>query len=291
MTRAGKLPGVENRRDAEVQREEKRINSEEDGWICLGPIRTPRRLCASAVSRPASIRPEATYDCCMMPGSSGSSARRKVRSIAVRVVVFLLLGAVVNVAVALAIAAFSSPRQAVEMPLSETDSLLIAALLQRFDGSIQDDPSWLLRRGPGVEWITGVNVRNPSADWFSLFAMRSGWPVYSLSGETWLLNSSDDPQDHSLLSIPSRDMVLPLRPLWPGFAINTLVYAAVPWLLFAAPGRVRRWRRIRRGLCIKCAYPVGTSEVCTECGVRIIRRSRGLPSPAPPAGSGGERIT
>ena len=65
---------------------------------------------------------------------------------------------------------------------------------------------------------------------------------------------------------------LPLIPIWPGFAINTFFYAAILWLLFAVPGRVRRWRRIRRGLCVKCAYPVGTSEVCTECGASVSKK-------------------
>ncbi|MCI0364363.1 MAG: hypothetical protein L0219_10800 [Phycisphaerales bacterium] len=52
----------------------------------------------------------------------------------------------------------------------------------------------------------------------------------------------------------------------PGFAINTIFYAAILWLLFAAPGFVRRRRRIKRGLCPACAYPIGTSGTCTECG-------------------------
>ena len=59
---------------------------------------------------------------------------------------------------------------------------------------------------------------------------------------------------------------LPLRLIWPGFAINTVFYTAVLWLLFAAPGRLRRSIRWRRGQCPECAYPVGTSNVCTECG-------------------------
>jgi hypothetical protein len=59
---------------------------------------------------------------------------------------------------------------------------------------------------------------------------------------------------------------LPLNALWPGFAINTIFYAAILWLLFAAPGFVRRRLRVRRGQCPACAYPVGASDVCTECG-------------------------
>jgi hypothetical protein len=57
-----------------------------------------------------------------------------------------------------------------------------------------------------------------------------------------------------------------IRPIWPGFAINTVFYAFILWLLLAAPFALRRRRRIRRGLCPACAYPVGDSPVCTECG-------------------------
>ncbi len=73
---------------------------------------------------------------------------------------------------------------------------------------------------------------------------------------------------------------LPLRPIWPGFAINTVLYAALLWLLFVAPFALRRRRRIKRGLCPNCAYdlrgsphpnPLPTpkgdgTKVCPECG-------------------------
>ena len=73
----------------------------------------------------------------------------------------------------------------------------------------------------------------------------------------------------------------PTEFLWPGFAINTVFYAVILWLLFAAPFALRRRRRIKRGLCPKCAYdlrgsrrgphpnplPEGEGEtVCPECG-------------------------
>jgi hypothetical protein len=62
---------------------------------------------------------------------------------------------------------------------------------------------------------------------------------------------------------------LPLQPIWPGFAINALLYAGILWLLFAAPFALRRrirGGRIKRGRCPACAYPIGESDVCTECG-------------------------
>ena len=64
-------------------------------------------------------------------------------------------------------------------------------------------------------------------------------------------------------------ILLPLRPLWPGFAINTLFYAGVLWVLFCGPFSLRRMIRRRRGQCPACAYPIGKSPVCTECGADL----------------------
>jgi hypothetical protein len=39
---------------------------------------------------------------------------------------------------------------------------------------------------------------------------------------------------------------------------------------------MRRPRRIKRGLCPTCAYPVGDSPLCTECGKPVTPRSRAV---------------
>lgn len=64
--------------------------------------------------------------------------------------------------------------------------------------------------------------------------------------------------------------VVPLGLIGPGFAINTVFYTAVLWLSLVAPGRLRRWRRVRRGLCAACGYPIGSSDNCTECGAAVM---------------------
>jgi hypothetical protein len=92
-------------------------------------------------------------------------------------------------------------------------------------------------------------------------AIDTTWPLDLGQGSTWL-------------SLEKSSIILPYRPIWPGFAINTVFYTAVLWLLFAAPFALRRRRRIKRGLCPKCAYPVGASEVCTECGKQLPSPSR-----------------
>ena len=82
-----------------------------------------------------------------------------------------------------------------------------------------------------------------------------GWPTDSL-GYTW-----DEPRPWSL------------HPIWPGFAVNTLFYAAVLWLLIPGPFVLRRVIRVKRGLCPACAYPMGESAVCSECGKALAVRA------------------
>ena len=67
---------------------------------------------------------------------------------------------------------------------------------------------------------------------------------------------------------------LPASPIWRGFAVNTLFYAVVVWLLIGGPFALRRFIRVRRGLCPKCAYPMRESLVCSECGQELPKRAR-----------------
>lgn len=61
----------------------------------------------------------------------------------------------------------------------------------------------------------------------------------------------------------------PTRIIWSGLIINMVFYAGLLWTIFFGPFAARRWIRRRRGLCERCAYPTGTSPVCTECGVTL----------------------
>jgi hypothetical protein len=62
--------------------------------------------------------------------------------------------------------------------------------------------------------------------------------------------------------------MIPASPLWPGFAINTIFYAAMLWLLWIAPGRIKRFIRVHRGRCPACGYIIapGVGNKCSECG-------------------------
>jgi hypothetical protein len=96
---------------------------------------------------------------------------------------------------------------------------------------------------------------------------RAGWPFKSLEGQKWF-SSSDHRlnQSHGAWPLFDTKPWLPLRPMWPGFLANSVLFGLVPFLPIAAFAAARRSRRRRRHQCLHCGYPVGTSPVCTECG-------------------------
>ena len=65
---------------------------------------------------------------------------------------------------------------------------------------------------------------------------------------------------------PQYDLPLPVGAIWPGFLVNTVFYATLLWLLIRGPFVLRRFIRHRRGQCPQCAYPMGETVVCSECG-------------------------
>ena len=101
--------------------------------------------------------------------------------------------------------------------------------------------------------------------------LRRSWKQpcgqFSACIDPWLLNCLLVPPNG-----PFAGDVLPYHPIWPGFAVNTAFYATVLWLLICVSLALRRFIRMKRGLCPKCTYPMGESPVCTECGKALPRR-------------------
>lgn len=106
----------------------------------------------------------------------------------------------------------------------------------------------------------------------------AGWPMFAMHGATFhdlaktridwhgLFFEYDNRLDLGVIN-------LPLRPTWGGFVVNTLLYTLVVFLLLAVMGKLRRYMRKRRGLCPMCKYPIGTNDVCTECGCLLKARA------------------
>ena len=104
-----------------------------------------------------------------------------------------------------------------------------------------------------------------------------GWPMRSMGWRCvdWFVVGEDRAQRELRYGwrLPGTNSfstsVLPLRPLWPGFAVNTVFYAAITALLWAVPRQLQKWRRRQRGVCEGCAYPrsgLPPSTPCPECG-------------------------
>ena len=210
------------------------------------------------------------------------------------VVIFLLAGAVVNVAVAWGcIAAQSTPSDELEFLVAPDTDWLQANKIAIYDVLHETR----LRQFGLIDSMYSGKVEEPAGrtSYHYQYARRTrcGWPFLALDGgrgstiefvaamgKNWFTDffyinalSGDEPAGLLFGNRPA-DLgeleYLPLRPIWPGFAVNTIFYATFLWLLICGHFALRRFVRVKRGLCPKCAYPMGESAVCSECG-------RGLP--------------
>ncbi len=103
-----------------------------------------------------------------------------------------------------------------------------------------------------------------------------GWPLPSLRRTR---SFTPEHTDHRFaLAVPALDPIargrgrrLPLRPLWPGFAIGTLLFGLAAWLLLESPGHLRRGLRALNGRCVRCGYDLRRARggCCPECGTRV----------------------
>lgn len=98
---------------------------------------------------------------------------------------------------------------------------------------------------------------------------RGGVDTSKLRKATWMGGSR--PVRRYGYSFP---VALPLRPLWLGFAVNTLFYAPTLWLLACGLLAMRRLVRVKRSLCPACGYPRAESAVCSECGKALPKRAK-----------------
>ncbi len=205
------------------------------------------------------------------------------------IAICLLLGAVVNVAVAWGCAAWVDLIGVV--PDSKSPQRRGRYQWQTFDYFERVGASrmaWrvspmVLRSGPDGETVnqqdeymgTLPQVRVPDLE-LGEVVDRRGWPLLSM--QCTFVNVTRDVwkprfevrHGFELTPVPSSDerglRALPLAPIWLAFIADTLFYAVVLWLLIPGPFVLRRFWRVQQGLCPKCAYPMGESEVCTECG-------------------------
>ncbi len=117
----------------------------------------------------------------------------------------------------------------------------------------ESDPVWTVASGWPMRCLVGHptdNAVSPSTTYFGPWDTRLG------GAGPW--------------AMPFAGLILPLRPLWPGFLVNTLFFTPLAWVALTAPRLLRHAVRQRRGLCPHCAYDLGDSPTCPECGPQSV---------------------
>ena len=102
---------------------------------------------------------------------------------------------------------------------------------------------------------------------------RSGWPLRAMKVQCFhaISNTRADVFADGL-KMPRRLAAgrpvpyFPMTPLWPGFAVDTAFYVGLAFVVWSAPGFVRRRVRRRRGRCVRCGYDLKGLPLCPECG-------------------------
>jgi hypothetical protein len=186
----------------------------------------------------------------------------------------LLLGAAVAIAVAIALGLF------VDVSLGKTETA------DSWTGRYQ----WTVTRWDRIGATCIQSVREGAANWSPGQAIGppntpatggdqvTAWASATTDAqEEWLLLEYAEPIIHRAVRIYetcSTGAVALLRPVWPGFLVNSVFFAVVLAALYRAltvPRRfVREVGRLRRGRCVACGYDLGFDFAagCPECGWR-----------------------
>jgi hypothetical protein len=241
----------------------------------------------------------------MPPPEESPRCRHRFRGLLLKLGVFLLLGVVVNVAVAwgCAIGLNSTVGKSSVLNRALASGTWWAQSSSRAGACvyviIRDDTGATTRIGLGhapddlLPWFcktafeSRVETKEASHEYRTIDTR--GWPFTCMWSERlqWLSTPGSVNVEAVMGGIPyvtpvrKRGIIhyredartIPLRIIWPGFAINTIFYAAMLWLLWIAPGRIRRFIRVQRHCCPACGYQIdsapGIGPRCSECGAAL----------------------
>jgi len=113
----------------------------------------------------------------------------------------------------------------------------------------------------------------PTTD-LNTYTIGRGWPLLCLcQGSIYEGNNRWATTDAVRVGVFQESLtrtprLLPLRPIFPGFIINAVFYAAIWFGIFFGVAALRRALRRKRGRCVKCSYDLRgqLDGGCPECG-------------------------
>lgn len=198
------------------------------------------------------------------------------RRVFLGVTIHLVIGAAVSILVAWLCAFLPSP-SFTGVWLAPGNSLVA-------DGDLPPQPE----RGPPTVpkpmwmrsiWLDSASVTESGErqeDDMHVVEQRQGFPFRCV--REWSVSRGDsaaayaDQGRWTIIGTWPDGLHVPVSIMWPGFALNTLFYAAIAWGLWQVPLAIRRRGRRRRNRCVSCGYDragLGIGAACPECGTLV----------------------
>lgn len=125
-----------------------------------------------------------------------------------------------------------------------------------------------------------TDAYDPPVGWTGCIDVGCGWPTRSAA---YFAVDSRRPQvqydvrDGIVIANPNNarfaelPRVIPLRIIWSGATINTLIYSAALFVPLTVIPSTRQYLRRRAGHCVNCNYDLRatTTGACPECGAQV----------------------
>lgn len=201
-----------------------------------------------------------------------------------RCIVWMVIGAVISCAVAV-LASWLTPVEEISNQPGDAANWFIAAhpeAIQQFE-----EVEWIEARGPARRVLLTGGWVHPRPGYREYLRHLAGWPWLALEATVEMVDGRVHSHEGGLMldegkmrainegrTVAETQRVIPWRPTWPGFLLDTVLFSAGLWLLSFGPLIARRIVRRRRGRCPRCNYDLrGTAHgQCPECGARVSKR-------------------